>query len=106
MAHLDDHFGDHADLDEPTRKDIQDYLSAHSAEHSDAIISKRILASIAPDITPLRITETRYFRRAHGELKPSVFKRKSIGSPSNCGACHTTALQGIYDEEKVRIPRP
>ena len=30
---------------------------------------------------------------------------ESIGSISNCVACHTTAEEGIYDDEDVKIPR-
>jgi Dihaem cytochrome c len=106
MDNLEDHFGDNAGLDDAARKEILDFLIKHSAERSNTEEAHEILASIPAGATPRRITETGFFIREHREVNPSVFKRKSIGSASNCGACHTTADQGDYDEDNVRIPRP
>ena len=53
---------------------------------------------------PIRITDIPYIRKKHHELDPAIFKRKSIGSLSNCIACHTTAENGIYDDDDVKIP--
>jgi aldehyde:ferredoxin oxidoreductase len=54
--------------------------------------------------TPPRITETPYILKKHEDISPDVLKRKSIGSQSNCPACHTTAKEGIYREKFVVIP--
>ncbi|MCG6880933.1 MAG: diheme cytochrome c [Deltaproteobacteria bacterium] len=54
--------------------------------------------------TPLRITEIPYIRREHHEMDAKVFARESIGSFSNCTACHKTAEKGIYDDDAVTIP--
>jgi aldehyde:ferredoxin oxidoreductase len=64
-----------------------------------------MLATLDTVDIPLRISETPYFRRKHHELRPEVFKRKSVGSPANCSACHLTAEKGDYDEHKVKIPK-
>ncbi len=53
----------------------------------------------------MRITDTPYIREKHHEIKPEVFKRESVGSSSNCIACHTTAEEGIYEEDNVKIPK-
>jgi hypothetical protein len=105
MDTLEDHFGDNAGLDDATRQEILAYLIAHSAEKSTAEISKEILASIPSKATPIRISETKFFTHEHREIKPAVFKRKGIGSASNCSACHTTASEGNYEEDGVQIPR-
>jgi mono/diheme cytochrome c family protein len=34
-----------------------------------------------------------------------VFVRPSVGSFSNCIACHTTAEKGVYDDDHVTIPQ-
>ncbi|MBU0973733.1 MAG: diheme cytochrome c, partial [Proteobacteria bacterium] len=39
------------------------------------------------------------------EISPDVLNRESIGSLSNCIACHTTAEDGIYDDDNVKIPK-
>lgn len=52
-----------------------------------------------------RITRSGWFRREHSEMPATVWSRPSIKSPSNCGACHTGADSGVFDEHDVRIPR-
>jgi len=105
MSTLDKHFGDSATLDEDTRSEILAYLITNSAETSSSKVSKKMLASIGKAQAPLRITETAYFKRKHREVQAGVFKRKSIGSPANCTACHPMAEKGNYDEHKVKIPK-
>lgn len=105
MGSLDQHFGDSAALDEATRSGILDFLVSNSAETSSSEISGKILASIGKAETPNRITDTQYFKRKHREVRAGVFKRKSIGTPSNCTGCHLTAEKGDFDEHKVRIPK-
>jgi cytochrome c553 len=38
-------------------------------------------------------------------VSASVFKRASVGSASNCGACHGHAADGDFNEHQVRIPK-
>lgn len=105
MAGLDQHFGENASLDGPTRDEITRFLVSNSADKSDNRRSSRINQSIPADATPLRITETAYFTNKHDEVSPATFKRKSIGSASNCIACHKGAEQGNFSESQVKIPR-
>ncbi len=105
MNTLDKHFGDSATLDETTRTEILTFIVRNSAETSSTKVSRGILASIGSAEIPLRITDTPYFKRKHREVRQDVFKRKSVGSPSNCGACHIAAERGDYDEHKVKIPK-
>jgi hypothetical protein len=104
LNNLADHFGEDIDLDDESRKIIAEYLKANAADYSPAKLSAKIMKKIGNQ-TPLRITQIPYIQRKHHELQPSVFKRKSIGSLSNCLACHTTAENGIYDDDNVTIPR-
>lgn len=83
MAGLDSHFGENASLDPDTTKQITDYLVADAAGPGSPI-----LRGLDPQATPLRITETRWWRRQHHEIRPSVFERPDIKSKSNCLACH------------------
>lgn len=95
------HFGV---LDEQTRKQIMDYLKTNSAESSTSKISKKIFASAGAN-KPTKITDIPYIRRKHNEIPPDVFKRKTIGSRSNCIACHTKAKGGNYEDDFVKIPK-
>ena len=100
---LEDHFGEFIELDPDSKKIIAEYLKANAAEHSSAKRAVKILRSLGSQ-TPMRITEIPYIQRKHHEIQPEVFKRESVGSLSNCSACHTTAEKGIYDDDYVVIP--
>jgi len=104
MKGSDKHFGENLALDDKTNKEILSYLSENSAERGSSEWAGKILKSIG-SATPLKITETPYILKEHRKIKPDVFKRKSIGSFSNCGACHTGAVQGDFEENSISIPK-
>lgn len=97
MGGLEKHFGVDASLDTTTAHTISEFLARNAG--SDRY---HALSGSEP---PLRITETAWFRHEHDEIPPNVWKRKSVGSPSNCTACHADAAQGRFNEHTVRIPR-
>jgi len=103
LSQLNDHFGEKIETDPVTIKNISDYLTTNGAENSSAERSVKIMRCLGNE-TPIRITDIPYIRKKHHELDPPIFKRKSIGSLSNCIACHTTAEKGIYDDDDVKIP--
>jgi hypothetical protein len=103
LNQLDNHFGEGIETDPDTIKNISDYLTTNGAENSSAERSVKIMRCLGGQV-PIRITDIPYIRKKHHELDPAIFKRKSIGSLSNCIACHTTAENGIYDDDDVKIP--
>ena len=104
MKNTDKHFGEDLFLDEKTRDEVLTFLKDNSAEKTHTEWSRDILKSIG-DKTPTRITEVPYIVKEHRKIEPEVFKRPSIGSFSNCGACHTMAAQGDFKEWGVSIPK-
>lgn len=106
IALLPDHFGGTVAVDHESRKIIAEYLEANSAEHSSAKLAVKIMRSLKKQ-TPMRITDVPYIRHEHedDDIPPDALQRKSVGSMSNCVACHTTAENGIYDDDHVVIPR-
>jgi len=104
VAGLEDHFGEAIEIDSESKKTIAEYLNANAAEHSSAKRAIKIMKSLGNQ-TPLRITQIPYIQRKHRKIQSDVFKRKSIGSLSNCLACHRTAENGIYEDDDVVIPR-
>ncbi len=104
MEGAEDHFGEDLALDEETSAEILKYLEANGAETTGAKRSVKIMKSLKGE-TPLRITEVRYIVKEHHEIKSKVFKRESIVSFSNCGACHRTADKGIFEEDDIKIPK-
>jgi hypothetical protein len=101
MNNLDQHFGENAELDEPIREEITNYLKKNA---SNRFMPKASRLSNANDV-PLRITETSYFRREHDEIpKRMVTGNTKVGSFSNCLACHSQAERGSFRESEVKIP--
>jgi hypothetical protein len=105
MAGLDKHFGENASLDAATNDEITKFLALNSADKQDNRRSNRIYQSIPANVAPMRISDTRYFTSKHDEVSSATFKRKSIGSPSNCVACHKNAEKGDFSESQIKIPR-
>lgn len=105
MTGLEDHFGDNAELDAQTHRSILTLLENHASEHETARRARNMGASIATGAAPLRITETRYFRRKHHEVPSLVVSgNPEVRSFSHCDRCHQDADQGWYDEDQVDIP--
>jgi hypothetical protein len=104
LDQFDDHFGEEIELDPDSKKIISDYLKSNSADNSSAKRAVKIMRSLRNHV-PMRITDTPYIREKHHELNPEVLKRESIGSLSNCIACHKTAEKGIYEDDNVQIPK-
>jgi len=94
MSGLDKHFGTDASLSAVDNKEITDYLVKYE--------SNRWTSSAAP----LRITDGEWFKHKHmsGEISAAVWKRPSVKSPANCGACHSGAEKGVFDEHNIHIP--
>ncbi len=106
MAELDKHFGEDASLDDATRQALTLELNRLAADSATASpLKRRIAAAFAPGAAPQRISDSPFFRYMHDEVPNSIWRRTSIGTPANCGACHTRAEEGRYSEREVRIPR-
>ena len=95
MGNLGDHFGTDASLDAQTVAAVLQYLEVNA---------RRPRASDSP--TPLRITETRWFRHEHGTPDKLVRRHPTIKSAANCGACHTDAANGRFGEGSLQVPKP
>lgn len=100
---LPEHNGEEVIIESAARQTIAGYLEANAAGKSGWKRSRKILRSLRGEV-PLRITEVPYIRHKHHEIPAAVFQRKSIGSFSNCSACHKTAAQGTFDDDSVSIP--
>lgn len=102
---LADHFGDNAELDAATASQIRDFLVSNAADTSSYRRSRAIMRSLTPAATPLRISETAYFRHKHDELPARlVTGNPKVKSFANCQACHRSADKGIFNEHDVNVP--
>ena len=100
---LADHYGDDASLSDDLSAEITAYLSANSA--GKASRSRAFAVGDVGGVNLPRITETRYFVKEHDEIPARmVADNADVGSFSNCNACHQGAAEGVYDEDRVKIP--
>ena len=97
MGTLNKHYGIDASLDDASVREISNWLKANAGTY------KRVSEEPPQD----RISKSAWFLRKHrdGEVPANVWKRKAVGSPSNCAACHTNAEKGNFNEDDVRIPK-
>jgi hypothetical protein len=93
MAGLDRHFGTDASLEPAAAAEIGAFLDKNAGGGRRA------------GGETLRITESAWFRHEHDEVPVAAWRRASIGSASNCAACHRGAEQGDFGERNIRIPR-
>ncbi|HNA29293.1 MAG TPA: diheme cytochrome c [Thiobacillaceae bacterium] len=106
MAELDRHFESDASVEEPVRLALEHHLVEHASDNEDATCRMGMMNRMLAGETPLRITETPYFRRLHRPLGEQAWKHAKVGSPANCGACHPKAAEGRFLASEVRLPPP
>lgn len=100
IAGLEHHFGENAELDATSRREIEDYLVETSASSTNRKLFRNL-----GDQVPLRIIELPYFVRKHDEIPSRYVKgNDKVGSFSQCNACHQKAERGRFDEDDVVIP--
>ena len=95
MTTLPKHYGTDASLDPTTSAAISTWLRTHAGTY------KRVAQEPPQD----RITTSNWFVRKHRGIAPAVWKRAAISSQANCAACHTSADQGDFNDDNVRIPQ-
>lgn len=95
MSGLDKHFGSNATMDEASANEISAFLEKNASTKKHEVLAKPLL----------RITETRWFKSEHKEVAARDWKNPKVKSPANCGACHTKADSGDFDEDNVKIPK-
>ncbi len=105
MQGLADHFGDNAELDTQTQNVITEYLVNNAAESSNYRRSRAIMKSLQmTNKSPLRITDTPYFKREHREIPEKIINLAEIGGNlSQCNACHQKADKGSFNEHEIVI---
>ena len=78
MQDLDKHFGANASLEAKERQEITAYLVSHAAADFDGKYSAETL----------RITETPWFLKGHGQNAARFWVKGQTGRAANCTACH------------------
>ncbi len=99
-----DHFGEDLFLDEAVISELRKFAAANSAESSPTEAAWKMDRAISPRETPLRITETPYWKRKHGDLPETVWRNGTVAGKSDCAACHLDARLGTFEDAAMRLP--
>jgi cytochrome c551/c552 len=100
MSGLSDHFGENADLAEPTRAEITAYLVAHAADAPGTANGYLFLRGVDAGAVPLRITQLPFWKAVHSEIPAREFKSAQVKSAANCLACHRSGGRGESGESE------
>ncbi len=99
-----EHFDEDLGLDEETIDHIRRFMTTHAADTGISEPARKIYASIPPTETPIRITETPYWKRKHEEIDESVWKDPKVAGYGDCAACHEDAEAGTFEDAAMRLP--
>ena len=105
MEQQSEHFGESLGLDADTTKSITDFLVKNAAESGASEPAHKINKSVPKNETPLRVTETEYWKHKHGEIDEKYWKAKKVGGKGNCEACHLDAKDGTFEDADMRLPK-
>ena len=98
------HFGSDLALDAATSGPLLAFAVANSADSQQTEASYKIMRSLKPADTPLRITETPYWVKKHRNITPARWQSAPIKSKANCAACHLDAEEGTFLDAAMHIP--
>jgi len=104
LSQPDNHFGmDNSKLPAGDLVEIAGFLATHPAEAWDTEAGVRFRTASPSE--PRRITATPAWQSLHVRVPISWFARGSVGSKSNCSACHTDAASGRFADTKIAVPK-
>ncbi|OAD23589.1 cytochrome B561 [Candidatus Thiomargarita nelsonii] len=91
LAEQDDHFGEDLYLDDETKAEIHTFLVENAAESGLTEAAWKINRSTPPVQSPLRLTETPFWREQHQNIADEIWQHFEVNWKGNCGACHLDA---------------
>ena len=98
------HFEEDLDLDEDTKLKLLLFHLANAAEKGLTEFARKIIYYTPSDRTPLRITETVYWKKKHKDIDEIYWKHDKVKFKGNCDACHLDAEEGTYEDSDMRLP--
>ncbi len=104
MAGQAQHFGSDLGLEATAKATLLAFATANSADSQQTEASYKIMRSLKPADSPLRITETPYWIKKHRNITLVQWQSAPIKSKANCAACHLDAEQGTFLDAAMQIP--
>lgn len=100
FARSHEHFGEDLDLAPATRAGLEAFAARNAADALQSPVAWKIATRTPPNAAPIRITETRYWKRRHESLEPATWRAVHA---SDCGACHRDAEAAAFSPRAIEI---
>ncbi len=104
MNEQDEHFEEDLMLEEETISEITHFLIQYSSESGLTESAHKSNQEIPADQTPIRITNTAYWKRHHDDIDERYWKLESVSNKINCDACHYDAEKGWFEDSNMELP--
>jgi cytochrome b len=104
LAEQHDHFEEDLDLDEDILGELQQFSTENAAESNLTEAAWKIQRTTSPLESPLRITETPYWKTQHQNIADNIWHHPNVNFQGNCGACHLDAERGTFEDSAMRLP--
>ena len=101
MEEQAEHFGEDLSLSPNVSKAL---LAEALADRTSTWAAWKLAHSAPQGESPQRITELRFWRRAHEELPPAAFKPPVSQGRHDCESCHVDAASGIFHPRMIQRP--
>jgi cytochrome b len=104
LAEQENHFGEDLYLDEDILVKLRQFSTENAAESSLTEAAWKIQRTTSPLESPLRITETPYWKAQHQNIADEIWQHPDVNFQGNCGACHLDAERGTFEDGAMRLP--
>lgn len=98
------HFEEDLLLEPDMVQEMLSYAKANAAEMGVTEPARKIINWGDPALTPVRITETRYWLHKHEEIEDRIWQQSNVKGKAQCDSCHSDAKQGWFEDSKMEIP--
>ncbi len=101
MKEQAEHFGEDLSLSPSVAKAL---LDEARSDRTSTWAAWKLARSAAPDDSPQRISELRFWKHAHHDLPPAAFRPPVAQGKHDCDACHVDAASGIFQPRMIQRP--
>ncbi len=99
-----EHFSEDLSLDSETIMPLKSYAHRYAGKTFSIEAFWKIQNSIRPGDTPIRITQTPYWKNKHLNIANDVWRLEQVVGKFNCEACHRDANHYWFDDTAIVLP--
>lgn len=94
ISNLKNHFGENAELDDETRKHVEDYMMSRAMDSGLTKYGTIMSKKMGDRKTYIRLSDTPSWARHHDDRHVTPEEWKKVKSKADCRACHKPGVGG------------